>query len=63
MSVQELLITQILNSYNTLTEAGCIPKVIDYTERSLNIFHTLLNGEIGLIVKNLVRLNFDEKIQ
>lgn len=46
-----------------MTQNGCIPKVIDYTEKSQELFECLLDGEIGLIVKQLVKLNFDPMIQ
>jgi len=43
MSISELILTQVYDSYNTLVASGSIPKIVEYTEESIQEFEDILN--------------------
>ena len=46
MSINELFLTQIQDSYDILTESESIPKIAGYTEECNEEFQNILDGEV-----------------
>lgn len=45
MSINELFINQIYDSYKVLVASGSIPKIAEYSQESITEFESILNGE------------------
>ena len=45
MSINELILTQVYDSYNLLVQSGSIPKIAEYTEASIEEFESILNDD------------------
>jgi len=45
MSINELILTQVYESYNVLVASGSIPKIAEYNESSIIEFESILHDD------------------
>jgi hypothetical protein len=63
MSINELIITQIAESYEVLTRSGSIPPVAEYSEQCLQQFDDVLDGDVSSTITKLMALNLDPALR
>lgn len=63
-SINELFVSQIMDSYVSLTASGSIPKTADYTEETMIEFNDILNGDSagGDTINRLMVWHMDPQI-
>lgn len=63
MSVSELIVTQILRSYQNLTFIKEIQPIAEYSDECIDNFEKCFEGPMKEVIKNLVKFNFDQNLQ
>lgn len=63
MSINELFISQISDSYEILTENGDIPKVADYSQECIEKFDAILDGDFNSCMQKLIQHNLDPVVR
>lgn len=63
VTINELFIEQIYNSYTLLTESGSIDPVTDYSKECMDQFHSILEGDLSSIITKLIVHNRDPVVK
>lgn len=58
-TINEMIISQILASYEELTYVGLIQPVANYSQKSMETFNDILTGDVSQCINKLIALNHD----